>query len=94
MNHPLAGLASKMPLYVSLQENCTNIPEGTDYGNAMFLELQGGIAFFSEETRKASSWLVERPVAQALCHNGERRRRGKNHHGRSEPPETIKRQKI
>ena len=72
MNHPLAGLASKMPLYVSLQENCTNIPEGTDYGNAMFLELQGGIAFFLKKPeRPPLGWLKDRwPMLSAITEKG------------------------
>jgi hypothetical protein len=28
--------ASTMPLIISLQEKCTNIPEDTEYNNAMF----------------------------------------------------------
>lgn len=41
LNHPLMDVASKMPLLISQQKKCTNIPEVANNDNAMFHKFKG-----------------------------------------------------
>ena len=93
LNHPLMCVASKMPLILSplfcqqgLTEQQKN-PRTPQKTSNMVMQC------FRSSRVHGNFFLVEKPVAQALCLNGGKEK-GKNHQGRSEPPEAIKRQNL